>query len=69
MFVCDPVTTADTAFITPTPFELIVGMTLKLSSKPLSFVMIDTFSTEPPTKVDLVDMSGWPIATTLGGVV
>ena len=53
----------------PTPFELIVDIILKLSSKPLSFVIISTFSIDPPTRVDLNDMFGCPIAIILGGVV
>ena len=58
VFVCAPVTTAETAFIIPTPFELTVGITLSLSSKPLSLVIIDTFSTDPPTKVVLNEILG-----------
>ena len=73
-FLCSPVTTIELVlfvlpWITPTPFELIVGITLKLSSKPLSFVIISTFSIDPPTMVDLNDIFGCPIATILGGVV
>ena len=73
-FLCSPVTTLDKVlswlpWITPTPFELVVGKILRLSSKPLSFVIISTFSTDPPTMVDLNDIFGWPTAIILGGVV
>ena len=55
--------------MTPTPFELIVGIIFKVSANPLSLVIISTLSTELPSNVVLVDNTLLPIATTLGAIV